>query len=103
MPCTLRVIWCRQDEPGTPATFQARLNLMRDMVRQGRQKKGMFYGYLCGAKFEAGTALGDIRWVQRYFDGEKGTIYHKQVLHDRARVREEEKWRGLSAGGRRVL
>ena len=103
MPFTLKVVWCRTDEPGNSATLPARLSLMRDMVQQGKQKKGMFFGYLCGAKFESGTALKDIRWVQRYFENEKGTIYHKQVFHDRDRVREEEKWRALSAGGRRVL
>lgn len=103
MPFVLKVVWCRQDEPGNAATLSARLNLMRDMVRQGRQKKGMFFGYLCGAKFEPGTALADIRWVQRHFDEERGTIYHKRVFHDRERVRAEEQWREMSAGGRRLF
>jgi len=75
----LRVVRVTTDEPGRMDTFEARLQLMREMVQWKVAAKGMTYGYAVGARWEAGASLDGIRFLQRHFEDEGGRT-QKQVL-----------------------
>lgn len=66
----MRVVWVLGDEPGRIEAFEARLEFLRDLVREGWRTKGMPYGYLCGVKFEAGMKLENVRAIQQRFERE---------------------------------
>jgi hypothetical protein len=75
----LRVVRVTVDEPGRMDTFEARLQLLREMVQWGIPSKGMTYGFAVGARWEAGASLEGIRFIQRHFEDEGGRT-QKQVL-----------------------
>lgn len=75
----LRVVRVTVDEPGRMDTFEARLQLLREMVQWGITTKGMTYGYSVGARWEAGVSEDGIRFLQRHFEDEGGRE-QKQVL-----------------------
>jgi hypothetical protein len=75
----LRVVRVSADEPGRMDTFEARLQLLREMVQWGVPSKGMTYGFAVGARWEAGASIDGIRFLQRHFEDEGGRT-QKQVL-----------------------
>ncbi|MEK7475701.1 MAG: PilZ domain-containing protein [Candidatus Coatesbacteria bacterium] len=75
----LKVVRVTADEPGRMDTFEARLQLLREMVQWGIPSKGMTYGFAVGARWEAGASPEGIRFIQRHFEDEGGRV-QKQVL-----------------------
>jgi len=70
----LRVVRVTPDEPGRMDTFEARLQLLREMVQWGIPAKGMTYGFSVGARWESGASVEGIRFLQRHFEEEGGRM-----------------------------
>ena len=65
-----KVVRVVKDAPGNMDNFEARLKIMKDLIHAGYTKGGMFYGYACGVRWEAGVAHECIRAIQKHFEEE---------------------------------
>jgi hypothetical protein len=77
MPC--RIVWVKQDKPGSVEHFEARLHLLRELVRLGYAARGMTYGWAAGARWEPGVDQAGIRELQQRFEREDVRLRKRAV------------------------
>ncbi len=66
-----RVVWVQKDEPGKMEAFDARINLLQEILRRGGEVKGVPYGFLHGVKFDANIKQGAVRMIQQHLEKQR--------------------------------
>ena len=72
----LKIVWAKKDEMGNVETFDARIRLMQELIRNDVKVEGVAYGYLYGGSFQPEASVEGIRLIERYLN-EQRTFGHE--------------------------
>ncbi len=65
-PC--RVVWVKPDRAGLTEAFEARVQLLQELLHAGFKATSFVYGSLCGVKWEPEVSHEAIRTIQKHFE-----------------------------------
>lgn len=67
----LKLVWMKKDEMGNVSTFDARIRLMQELIRNDIKVEGITYGYLYGGTFLPESDPEGIRLIERHMDDQR--------------------------------
>jgi len=67
----LKIVWVKKDEMGNVETFDARIKLMQELIRNDIKVEGITYGYLYGGSFLKEADPEGIRLIERYLNEQR--------------------------------
>jgi hypothetical protein len=67
----LKILWVKKDEIGNVETFDARIKLMQELIRNDVKVDGITYGYLYGGTFLNEAEPEGIRIIERYLNEQR--------------------------------
>lgn len=76
-----KVVWTRKDAAGTAGMLEHRMALLKELIRKKAAPRGLFYGWLAGARFEPDVSAEGIRVAQRYLEAERDARTPPPIFH----------------------
>ena len=67
----LKIVWVKKDEVGNIETFDARIKLMQELIRNEVKVEGITYGYLYGGAFQKEADPDGIRLIEKYLNEQR--------------------------------
>ena len=81
----LKIVWVKKDELGNVETFDARIKLMQELIRNDIKVAGITYGYLYGGSFLKEADPEGIRLIEKYLNEQRNPgreTYSRLVVPD---------------------